>query len=321
MRPIGIRGCSVFEAQTGQIMNEQCKGGVLILGGSGFLGTSLAETLGALGRDTVRTSREANRGRLQKFDSAVSGSLVSLLESSHINAIVNLVGNTSDLNSRGLSQDDRHALFDRFSEAIPYLEGKIRVLHIGSIAEYGSAETPIRENSEPVRPNAYGAGKLEETEFFSGLSDSGIQVQTLRPSIVFGLGQRGGMLVPSVIEGIRQGREVRLVNPEVARDFMYVKDFSQCVARALEIDWNSGDVMNIGSGCTVKVGTFVSELASVIGHGEEFSDTQFSPTPMDEQVSQELDLTLSRDTLSWSAKFDYKTAIADMSDMLRTGPS
>jgi len=286
----------------------------LILGGSGFLGRSLASALDGIGA-YVGTSRTDSVESFTKFDTAEEGSLRGLLSRRNFSTVVNLIGSTSNPSRRGLSPRERMSLFSQFTDCEDLLISCTRIIHVGSGAEYGSAKPPFSEGSMPMNLSEYGDGKLEETNFFSGLANHGLEVLVLRPSIVFGASQKGDMLVPSVVRSLKEGREPNLREPMRVRDFLYEKDFASAVIRAMNTDWKSGQILNLGSGSPVRVQEFVAELSRMIGSRNDTNSGEHAPHH-NFDLTPEMDTSLIRKELDWSPRFNYKSAIADLVKML-----
>ena len=286
----------------------------LILGGSGFLGRSLASALEGTG-EYVGTSRTDSVESFAKFDMTEEGSLRGLLARRHFSTVVNLIGSTSNPSRRGLSSRERMSLFSQFTDCEDLLISRTRIIHVGSGAEYGSATPPFSERSAPMNLSEYGGGKLEETKFFSGLANHGLEVLVLRPSIVFGASQKGDMLVPSAVRSLKQGREPNLREPMRVRDFLYEKDFASAVIRAMNTDWKSGQILNLGSGSPVRVREFVSGLSRMIGSRTDINSEE-DAYQHNFELTPEMDTSLIRKELDWSPHFNYKSAIADLVKML-----
>jgi nucleoside-diphosphate-sugar epimerase len=203
------------------------------------------------------------------------------------------------------------SLFSQFTDCEDLLIGHTRIIHVGSGAEYGSATPPFSEGSAPMNLNEYGRGKLEETKFFSGLANNGLDTLVLRPSIIFGASQKGDMLVPSVLRSLREGREPNLREPLRVRDFLYEKDFARAVIFALTMEWRSGQIFNLGSGSPVRVQEFVAELSRMIGLKSDSRNNKDSQL-RDLDLTPEMDISLIRKELGWEPRFDFKSAIADL---------
>jgi len=291
------------------------KPSVLILGGSGFLGRALSKGLEAT-HNIVSTSRKAGSASSVHFSLDDPGSLGRLLKEGDFETVINLVGNTSE-STRGLSLSERGQMFSQFLDAEDNLVDRVRIIHIGSRAEYGASDLPLTEHSKPSNLSPYGKGKLEETQFFCSLSSRGYRVLVLRPSIVFGPSQTGTMLVPSAIRALQEGKKLDLLEPKEIRDFLYEKDFASAVLAVLNSEWTAGQIFNVGSGWPITVQEFIDELSRRLDQRAERIEAQ--TLPQHNQGSFiEMDISLIEQEFGWSPKFDYKSAIEDLTKGLRS---
>jgi NAD dependent epimerase/dehydratase family enzyme len=82
---------------------------ILLLGGTGFLGAELSETMKNLGWSTTCLSRNPSMGNQRNFILSEQNSLRRILEEGNFSSIVNLIGNVSSSGGRGLTPSDRHS--------------------------------------------------------------------------------------------------------------------------------------------------------------------------------------------------------------------
>jgi nucleoside-diphosphate-sugar epimerase len=285
---------------------------VLILGGTGFIGSKLRDHLALRGWEVLSTSRSLNGLGFVQFNLQDVGSLSRILAEENFSHIVNALGNTSARDSRGLDERERQWLFEQFRHAHKKLEAGPTVLHLGSCAEYGLAARPYVEGLKPVPVSAYGVAKLEESEFFLMLARKNVNVVIVRPSIVYGPGQTGDMLVPSMIYSLVSGESFTLREPMSFRDFLYVDDLTG----AMEVILNSrvlpGTIYNVGSGLPVTVNDFAHRLASELGirHlidvGDSVGNAMNSGNPL------EVDSSKIFRELGWKAKHSFSDGISAM---------
>jgi dolichol-phosphate mannosyltransferase len=120
----------------------------------------------------------------------------------------------------------------------------------GSSSEYGFKDHPPRED-EAVQPNsAYAVTKAAASHYCQYVATrEGYRAVTLRLYSVYGPFEEPTRLIPTLIVRGLQGRWPPLVDPEVARDFVYVDDVCEAFVRAAASpDVNPGRVYNVGSG-------------------------------------------------------------------------
>ncbi len=150
---------------------------VALVGGSGFLGKALCETLGKHGYEArvvsrYRRAREGVGWRVYRKGSGIS--LAAALEGCH--AVVNLVG---ILNARLFHPDDFHKLHTEF---VTGLLDACRRAHVHRLLHVSSL------NANPEAPSNYlcskGAGEMVAQDC------PDMAVTIFRPSVVFGRGDR-----------------------------------------------------------------------------------------------------------------------------------
>jgi UDP-glucose 4-epimerase len=75
-----------------------------------------------------------------------------------------------------------------------------------------------------------------------------LPVVVLRPFIVYGPGQRDGMMLPALLKTLAQGQEFALTPGEQTRDFVYVDDVVDALIAAAVRNGAAGEVFNVCSG-------------------------------------------------------------------------
>tara|TARA_B110000858_G_scaffold196231_1_gene254519 strand:- start:1113 stop:1490 length:378 start_codon:yes stop_codon:yes gene_type:complete len=125
------------------------------------------------------------------------------------------------------------------------------------------------------------------------------------------------MLVPSAIRALQEGKRLDLLEPKEIRDFLYEKDFASAVLAVLNSEWTAGQIFNVGSGWSITVQEFIDELSRRLDQRAERIEAQ--TLPQHNQGSFiEMDISLLEQEFGWSPKFDYKSAIEDLTKGLRS---
>jgi nucleoside-diphosphate-sugar epimerase len=285
---------------------------VLILGGTGFIGSRLGEHLSSRGWEVFRTSRDSRGTGVIHFNLKDAGSFSRILAEGNFSHIVSALGNTSARVSRGLDKNERRFLFEQFTNAHKELESGPTVLHLGSCAEYGSAARPFREGLQPLPVSVYGQGKLEESEFFLRLAGKNVNVVILRPSIVYDSGQTGDMLVPSILSSLVSGEPLTLREPASFRDFLYVDDLTEAIEVVLNSKSLPGTIYNVGSGLPVTVAEFARRLASELGIRNHLDVGDGIDEVVKLESSLEVDSSKIFRELGWKARFSFTDGISAM---------
>jgi UDP-glucose 4-epimerase len=265
--------------------------GVLLLGGTGFIGSALAKRLKqektsvhVLGRlDVERLEHVLPQcGTVVHLASATTpGSSASQpsLELSNLNLTLRVL-------ERLKHQPDTHLIF--FSSG-------------GTI--YGNAERlPITEDS-PIAPlSNHGAGKASQEAFCQAARAQGHAITILRPSNAYGSGQglRSGFgLVRTMLEHALAGTPLEIWGDgENVRDFIYIDDIVEACIRLIRRPQDSG-TYNLGSGTGYSVNQARDIVEEVTGAELKVSR---SPTRHIDVRSVVLDIGHIQRELDWTPK-------------------
>lgn len=138
---------------------------------------------------------------------------------------------------------------------------KARLVYASSYI-YGPPQyLPVDEN-HPICPfNPYAQTKVICEKLCEGYHrDFGVKVSILRPFNIYGVGQKGKLLIPEIIGQIKEGKErIELKASSPRRDFINVVDVAGAFVACTE-DTNDYNVYNVCSGSSVSV----RELTEVI---------------------------------------------------------
>lgn len=186
-----------------------------------------------------------------------------------------------------------------------------KVVILGSAEEYGSHEGVLveeRDEAEPVSP--YGWAKQAARELARTFSlTSNTAVDWLRPFIVYGPGQRGNMVIPYAIQQGLAGEMAQFSRGEQERDFIYVQDVAEMIARSAGQMSSGFRVMNLGRGEAVRVRDLLEEIGRQLNTLEEF---EFGARPIraGEPKKQVASLENVTASLGRSASTDWRSGIA-----------
>jgi UDP-glucose 4-epimerase len=173
---------------------------------------------------------------------------------------------------------------------------------------YGEPQhLPIREDHPLVATNPYTESKLlGERLCASYHRDYGVRCIVLRAFNIYGPGQGGSFLIPSIIEQARHGR-VRLRSATPRRDFVHVQDATEAYARAIASEKDGFAVYNIGSGVSYSV----SDVAALIkGKLDAPVEITYSNETRDGEVFDTVaDIERARLGLGWEPKIGFELGI------------
>lgn len=129
-----------------------------------------------------------------------------------------------------------------------------RLVYISSYI-YGSPQfLPVNEN-HPVCPfNPYAQTKVICEKLCEGYHrDFGVNVSIVRPFNIFGVGQKGKLLIPEIFSQLKNGEKtIHLKAASPRRDYVHVKDLARAIVACVD-DKSSYEVYNVCSGESVSV--------------------------------------------------------------------
>lgn len=225
---------------------------VLLLGGSGFIGSALASRLRreeipvqVLGRADVHRLKDALRTcstvvHLASATTPGSSSVQPALEKTNIDLTRHLVECLKE-------QPESHLIY--FSSG-------------GTV--YGNPlQLPVAEDAPLAPLSPYGVAKVAQEAACQELRAIGHAVTILRPSNAYGPGQnlRNGFgLIRNMLEHVRLGTTLEIWGEgENVRDFVYIGDIVEATLRLIQLPQDTG-VYNLGSG----LGYSINQVRGVV---------------------------------------------------------
>lgn len=269
----------------------------LVLGASGFLGRWTSAELLDRGARAILQVRERSRlpsglaargAEIAQADLAPAGAIGALVREVRPDVVFSLAGYgvAKDERDEGRMRRINSALV---AELVAALSGAPsdwpgqRLVHVGSALEAGTRPSSLDESaidaSAPGAPDtAYGRSKLEATRRIAAARAGGLAALVARPFTVFGLGERPGRLVPSLLAARATPGPIALSSGEQSRDWVYVEDVARALvelallpaARTLagRYPFDAG-ALNLASGALTPVREFVLALAEVFSIATE----------------------------------------------------
>jgi len=235
----------------------------LVTGGAGFMGSHVARSLVAFGHDLVVLD-DLSGGFVDNVPNGaefVKGSAVDfeLLEGLFEKHRFEYVFHLAAYAAEGLSHHIRRFNYENnvvasaglISLAIRYAVK--RFVFTSSIAVYGEAELPMRENM-PMRPiDPYGIAKMAvEMDLDSAQRYFGLDYTIFRPHNVYGENQntadRYRNVVGIFMNQIMNSEPMTIFgNGTQTRAFSYIGDVAPVIAQSVGIPESANEVFNIGA--------------------------------------------------------------------------
>ncbi len=176
---------------------------------------------------------------------------------------------------------------------------------------YGAPDRlPIPEHAPLVATNPYGLSKKLAEEVCRFYSDRfGISVTILRLFNVYGAGQSREFLIPSIVRQVRAGEQIRVRDLAPKRDYVYVSDVAEAIARAVECQ-RAGSVFNIGTGISHSVEEVIQVIQAVWGTNLDVISSE--ERRQDEVMNTVADIAEAKRYLGWEPKFTLPHGIREI---------
>lgn len=296
---------------------ENSKGGILVTGAAGFIGSSLLReaadrSVTAVGFDNLSNGKARNiplsnpRVKFVEGDVRDAEAIRKAVADHRPSAIIHLAALVSvprsiddpDLNF-SLNLDGTHQVLEAAR-----IGGIKRVVFASSAAVYGNTATlPISEDS-PTRPlSPYGAAKLAGENLLCAYANSyGISATALRFFNVFGPRQDPTSPYSGVIsifaDRLAAGEPLTVYGDgRQTRDFVSVGDVARCLADAAEIVDPGFRVVNVCTGRATSVCELIDALGEVVGRRPE---VRFEPSRGGDIQDSVGSVTALEKLLGWS---------------------
>lgn len=249
---------------------------ILIIGGTGFIGNSLAiESLKQGYQVCVislnKPDEEIKGVRYFQVDILNRTELKKVFKAVSCNYVVNLCGYVDhrEFKNGGRKVIDTH--FIGLQNILELIDWNIlkKFVQIGSSEEYGSQSAPQNESlkEEPLSP--YSFAKVSSTNLLKMLyMTHKLPVVILRLFLVYGPNQDKNRFLPQIIHGCLSKKSFPVSEGKQIRDFCYIDDVVSAILLTLDNDDILGEVLNIASGKAITIRKVVSMVQESIGNGK-----------------------------------------------------
>lgn len=311
---------------------------VLVLGGTGFLGSRVAAAVAAEGADTIVLARRAadyvhDDRRIGGISADLSeltvDQLRDLIDDLHPDVVVNATGEVWGTDVERMIHFNI-TLVHRLLAAVAELPTRTRFVQLGTVHEYAPVldGKPTDEQVETVPRTLYGRTKLGGSQAVLAATASGrVDGVVLRISNVSGPGSPSasllGQVAHTLMGGVReQRRPVLTLTPMRARrDFVDVRDVASAVAAAARSQ--VAGALNIGSGAAVEVRSVVDLLirqsgqdAVIVERGEPSNGRAGGSDWIEVAISA------ARGRLGWRPQYSLDRSVRDLwAERVRKIPS
>ncbi|WP_419177010.1 NAD-dependent epimerase/dehydratase family protein [Desulfosediminicola sp.] len=274
---------------------------VMVTGSTGFIGQHLTKRLFSLGFQVTALTR--SNGDIS--DSATWDALKA------VETVVHLAANTFVPDSW---QKPNSYLKTNLTGTILALEYCRRhganFVYLSSYLYGNPEELPIPEASQLIASNPYALSKkLAEDVCRFYAENFGVKVTILRPFNVFGPGQSGHFLIPSIIDQINSDTVITVQDLEPKRDYVYVDDLVEAIVLAMR-NRRDFDVFNIGTGQSYSVQDLIQIIQDI--KGTALAVKAVGKRRHGEVMDTRADISRAKSFLNWEPQFSLKSGLASM---------
>ncbi len=297
---------------------------ILITGISGFVGASLARRFIKEGGEVHGTvSRSSDLWRLGSDKSAAILHSVDVTKLAEVESMVSqicpdiifncAVGRMSSFNS---ARDVNYAnvVSVNITAVSNLLEATAKsnydhFIHLGSSIEYGPRKFP-RKESDLAEPNTFfGATKFAGTtlcaQFFKL---TGKPITVLRPFSVYGYGEQSYHLIPTIVNNISKGIEIKLTEPGYCHDFVFIDDVVDACLLTTGNKNTVGEVINIATGVKTTNEEVVVLVEDLMGKKAKVLIGEYERHIHDSK-QWVADIGKAKDILGWEAKYGLQDGV------------
>ena len=175
---------------------------------------------------------------------------------------------------------------------------------------YGQPRYLPIDEKHPVQPtNPYMRSKVLGEELCRAYNtDFGVKCIILRPFNVYGVGQSGDLLIPTIISQLQAGK-IELKDPAPKRDFVYVSDLISALIEAGKFDGNF-EIFNIGYGTSYSVKEIVDKIVQL--YGKEVKMNYENERRKSEIMDVVADIGKAKEKLGWTPRVDIDNGLGNI---------
>lgn len=304
---------------------------ILITGGAGFIGSTLADKLLKIESNNVividnfndyysTTLKEKNikhnldnkNYKLYRGDICDKNLLSKIFEENQIDVVVHIAA------SAGV----RPSIENPLSYVKNNIEGTVNIVEVmkengikkivfaSSSSIYGNCKEEIFSEdlkvSEPISPYAASKSACEQFLYtYSKLFD--IQVVALRFFTVFGPRQRPDLAIRKFIDLIKENKPIPVYGDGTTiRDYTYVDDIVDGIISAINYNDTPYEIINLGGGAPVSLNQMIETIEKVLN---KKATIEHLPMQLGDVNKTAADITKSKKLLNYNPKTSFKEGI------------
>ena len=306
-------------------MRQLKNSSILVVGGTGFIGTNLVKRLLKIGAKVTCLALKKKKKKISHknlkyiFCDYANFNILKKKINKPFHYVVNLGGyiDHSKFFVKGNKVIDNH--FSSTMNLLLSLKKRQlkRYLHIGTCDEYGENISPIKEDVREDPITSYAFAKLASINLIIMLSKTeNFPATALRLFLVYGPHQKNDRLIPQVINGCLKKKNFPVSKGNQLRDFCYVDDVINAVILCLTKKKALGEIFNVGSGKPVSVKFIINTISKIIKQGKP----QFNKIPFRKNENLKLYPSINKigRLLGWKPKTNLNQGLVKTINYYKT---
>lgn len=301
---------------------------VIVLGGTGWVGRHVGAAFDEHGHDVVACARHSaahvSPQRFQAFDLATASTeeIAELLRSQRADVVVNATSSANASDGWNRTDEDHWrfnvTMVERLVGAARDVPWPVRVIHLGTIHEYGPAPhgtaITVTRYGEPT--SGYARSKLAGSEaVLRAAAESHLDGVVLRLVNLCGPHPSPETFLGKVLRMLQDAGTTGTVALTVApaeRDYLDVRDAAQAVVAAATATLGPDRAFNIGRGHAVEIRQLVLTLAEEAGVPPDRLEIQVGAVSSLGGEWTQADISPARETLGWYPRIELRESLGDM---------
>ena len=249
---------------------------ILITGATGFVGANLLKKIleGSNNRVAIVIRKSSNTWRIDKVKSQLANIYFASLENkADLEGVFfdfkpDVVYHTATYGGFPGQVDQDQTINSNIKATVNLVDLAVKYgirhfINTGSSSEYGLKNHPMKEDDSCQPISLYGITKLAATNYCTmiGKQQNETKICTLRLFSPYGDLEEPTRLYPSIRTSLLNNERPKLSRPESVRDFIPIEKVTDIYARILNSAYESGDVINVGSGKQQTIEQFFNVVA------------------------------------------------------------
>ena len=303
---------------------------ILITGGAGFIGSTLADRLLAEGQDVivadnfsdyydvklkwknVAANMDNSHYRLYVADIENKDALRKIFAENKIDCVVHLAGRAGVRPSIEMPEAYVNTNILGSVHVFELMKdyGVKKIVFASSSSVYGNCRAEKFSEDLNVREpiSQYAASKSSDEQFAYTYSKLyGITVICLRFFTVYGPRQRPDLAIRKFIDLIEAGKPIQMYGDGTSmRDYTYVDDIVSGVRAAIDYDKTPYEIINLGGGSPVTLRDMIATIEKVLGKKADIEQLPMQKGDVDKTVS---DISKARKLLGYMPQTSFEEGI------------